>query len=150
MLRIKINNRATNKSLVVSLLPTMKLIELQNEHIQLLTSIPPHKQVLTIHGLGTISEGKADQSVCLADIISSGSIIQVTRSEQVNEEKEHNQQWSCQVCTLLNPNTNSNCGACTTPRSLNHNTKHTNLTNNSTYSSSSIQSTSNSFKKNTL
>ena len=124
-MRLKLQHRETNRSSVVTIDDNLSLYELQLTLIQQLTSLTPEQQVLTVRNLGRVTEGAAETSITVSSIISSGSIIIIEKSSNsstssssfsTNSTNTCNTSWSCEVCTLINSDTNSNCTACTSTR----------------------------------
>ena len=124
-MRLKLQHRETNRSSVVTIDDNLSLYELQLTLIQQLTSLTPEQQVLTVRNLGRVTEGAAETSITVSSIISSGSIIIIEKSSNsstssssfsTNSTNTCNTTWSCEVCTLINSDTNSNCTACTSTR----------------------------------
>ena len=115
MLRLKLNNLADNKSMVVSIDATISLLQLQTDHIQAISNLPPCNQQISVRGLGQVVQGAADSALTLRHFgLSSGDIIQISRTSTSTTTAPST--WACQVCTLINTATNANCQACTTPR----------------------------------
>jgi hypothetical protein len=117
-MRLKLQHRETNRSSVVTIDDNLSLYELQLTLIQQLTSLTPEQQVLTVRNLGRVTEGAAETSITVSSIISSGSIIIIEKSSNSSTSSSSfsTKTWSCEVCTLINSDINSNCTACTSTR----------------------------------